>query len=78
MTRPLAFRKVLPPSPEPLAFEQLVYNAEHLTASALLLTNFLEQQKETDGMGAAQLLADGLHRQATLLRQFMDTADDPR
>ena len=74
--RPLAFRNVLPPAPEPVAFEQVVYAADRHAGLAHLISNHLSATDETDAHQAATLLADALERQATLLRAFMETSDD--
>ncbi len=78
MRRPLALSKVAPPAPEPVAFEEAVYEAERLAGAGWVLASFLEDSTgEVEATRAAQLLTYGLERQAKLLRLFMDTPDDP-
>ena len=77
MKRPLALRKVTPPAPGQVAFEQVVYEAERLAGAAYVLATYLENRQEPEAQQTAVLLTDALERQAGLLRLFMDTADDP-
>ncbi len=78
MRRPLALRKVVPPPPGPLAFEEVVYEAERLAGAAYVLAAYLENRQEPEAQQTAVLLTDALERQAAALRLFMDTPDDPR
>ena len=83
MTRPLALRKVTPAAPGPLAFEEVVYEAERLAGAAYVLSVYLEGREEPEAQQTAVLLTDALLRQAALLRQtallrlFMERPDDP-
>jgi hypothetical protein len=77
VTVPLALRKAALPAPEPVAFEEAVYEAEWLASAAYVLASYLAEPEETDAKRTAQLLADALERQAALLRAFMDSPDDP-
>ena len=76
--QPLALRKATPPPPGPLAFEEVVYEAERLASAAYVLTTHLENRQEPEAQQTAVLLTDALERQAAALRLFMDTPDDPR
>ena len=77
MSRPLALRKVTPAAPGPLAFEEVVYEAERLASAAYVLATYLESRQEPEAQQTAVLLTDALERQAGLLRQFMERPDDP-
>ena len=77
MRRPLALRKVTPPASGPVAFEEVVYEAERLASAAYVLATYLESRQEPEAQQTAVLLTDALERQAAALRLFMDTADDP-
>ena len=77
MTRPLALRKVIPPAPEPVAGETLVYAADQHAGLAHLISSQLSVGDDPDAYQAAALLADALERQAALLRLFMERPDDP-
>ena len=78
MSHPLAPRKLTPPPPGPLAFEQVVHQAERLAGAAYVLSVYLEGREEPEAQRTAVLLTDALERQAAALRCFMDTPDDPR
>ncbi len=77
MRRPLALRKVVPPPPGPLAFEEVVYEAERLAGAAYVLASYLENWLEPEAQQTGVLLRDALERQAAALRRFMDLPDDP-
>ena len=77
MRRPLALRKVAAPAPGPLAFEEVVYEAERLAGLAYVLSIYLEGREEPEAQRTTVLLTDALKRQAAALRLFMDTPDDP-
>ncbi len=62
----------------PLAFEEVVYEAERLASAAYVLSIYLEGREEPEAQQTAVLLTDALERQAAALRLFMDTPDDPR
>ena len=77
MRRPLALRKVTPPPPGLLAFEEVVYEAERLAGLAHVLSIYLDGREEPEAQQTAVLLTDALEWQAAALRRFMDTPDDP-
>ncbi len=62
MTRPLALRKVTSPPPGPLAFEEVVYEAERLASAAYVLSIYLEGREEPEAQQTAVLLTDALER----------------
>ncbi len=58
----LALRKVTPPPPGPLAFEEIVYEAERLASAAYVLSIYLEGREEPEAQQTAVLLTDALER----------------